>query len=159
MPDSITKKIIAKNNKNSLKFDEIADAFFSYKLEKEPDNAVNIKEQRRDYEIYHKDKLGGLATTQITPETISEHHKDISQIISPKTKRKLSQSRINAIMGIVRTIFNHAIKNDLIDHISPYKIELKKTKQQARKVFGAYRDRTFTQRSSGQERLRPRAVC
>ena len=29
-------------------------------------------------------------------------------------------------MGIVRTIFNHAIKNDLIDHISPYKIELKK---------------------------------
>ena len=29
-------------------------------------------------------------------------------------------------MGIVRTIFNHAIKNDLINHISPYKIELKK---------------------------------
>ena len=126
LPDSISKKIVAKNNKNSLKFDEIADAFFSYKLEKEPDNAVNIKEQRRDYEIYHKDKLGGLATTQITPEMINEHHKDISQIISPKTKRKLSQSRINAIMGIVRTIFNHAIKNDLIDHISPYKIELKK---------------------------------
>ncbi|WP_462108924.1 hypothetical protein [Campylobacter concisus] len=99
--------------------------FFNFKLEKEPDNAINIKEQRRDYEIYHKDKLGGLATTQITPETISEHHKDISQIIFPKTKRKLSQSRINAIMGIVRTIFNHAIKNDLIDHISPYKIELK----------------------------------
>ena len=125
LPDSITKKIATKNNKSSLKFDEIADAFFSYKLEKEPDNAVNIKEQRRDYEIYHKDKLGGLATTQITPEMINEHHKDISQIISPKTKRKLSQSRINAIMGIVRTIFNHAIKNNLIDHISPYKIELK----------------------------------
>ena len=102
--------VVAKNNKNSLKFDEIADAFFSHKLEKEPRNAVNIKEQRRDYEIYHKDKLGGLTTTQITPETINEHHKDISQIISPKTKRKLSQSRINAIMGIVRTIFNHAIK-------------------------------------------------
>ena len=29
-------------------------------------------------------------------------------------------------MGIVRTIFNHAIKNDIINHISPYKIELKK---------------------------------
>ena len=28
-------------------------------------------------------------------------------------------------MGIIRTIFNHAIKNDLINHISPYKIELK----------------------------------
>ena len=125
LPDSISKKIVAKNNKNSLKFDEIADAFFSFKLEKEPNNAVNIKEQRRDYEIYHKDKLGGLATMQITPEMINEHHKDISQIISPKTKRKLSQSRINAIMGIVRTIFNHAIKNNLIDHISPYKIELK----------------------------------
>ncbi|WP_297969436.1 hypothetical protein [uncultured Campylobacter sp.] len=43
MPDSITKKIAAKNNKSSIKFDEIADAFFSYKLEKGPDNAVNIK--------------------------------------------------------------------------------------------------------------------
>ena len=29
-------------------------------------------------------------------------------------------------MGIVRTIFNHAIKVGLINHISPYKIELKK---------------------------------
>ena len=43
LPDSITKKIAAKSNKSSIKFDEIADAFFSYKLEKEPDNAVNIK--------------------------------------------------------------------------------------------------------------------
>lgn len=81
-------------------FDDIANTFFNYKLEKEPDNATNIKEQRRDYEIYHKDKLGSLATTQITPEMINEHHKDISQIASPKTKCKLSQSRINTIMGI-----------------------------------------------------------
>ena len=100
LPDSITKKNNSQEQQNSLKFDEIADAFFSFKLEKEPDNATNIKEQRRDYEIYHKNKLGGLATTQITPEMINEHHKDISQIISPKTKRKLSQSRINAIMGV-----------------------------------------------------------
>ncbi|WP_462108925.1 hypothetical protein [Campylobacter concisus] len=28
LPDSISKKIATKNNKNSLKFDEIADAFF-----------------------------------------------------------------------------------------------------------------------------------
>jgi len=117
--------VVVKNNKSSLKFGEIADVFFGFRLEKEPDNATNIKEQRLDYEIYHKGKLGDLATTQITPETINEHHKDISQIISPKTKRKLSQSRINAIMGIVRTIFNHAIKVGLINHISPYKIELK----------------------------------
>ena len=57
--------VVAKNNKNSLKFDEIADAFFGFRLEKEPDNATNIKEQRLDYEIYHKDKLGNLAATQI----------------------------------------------------------------------------------------------
>jgi len=56
---------VAKNNKNSLKFGEIADAFFGFKLEKEPDNATNMKEQRQDYEIYHKGKLGDLAATQI----------------------------------------------------------------------------------------------
>ena len=37
-------------------------------------------------------------------------------------------------MGIVRTIFNHAIKNDLINHISPYKIELKKPNNK-REIF------------------------
>ena len=57
--------VVVKNNKNSPKFDEIAEAFFSFKLEKEPDNATNIKEQRQDYEIYHKVKLGDLAATQI----------------------------------------------------------------------------------------------
>ena len=36
LPDSISKKIAAKNNKNSLKFDKIADAFFGFKLEKSP---------------------------------------------------------------------------------------------------------------------------
>lgn len=46
LPDSITKKIAAKNNKSSIKFDEIAGAFFGFKLEKEPGNATNIKEQR-----------------------------------------------------------------------------------------------------------------
>ena len=34
LPHSISKKILAKNKKNSLKFDEIADAFFGFKLEK-----------------------------------------------------------------------------------------------------------------------------
>ncbi|PSM51438.1 site-specific tyrosine recombinase, phage integrase family (INT_Rci_Hp1_C domain) [Campylobacter blaseri] len=126
LPDSISKKIAHKNSKNSLTFDQIAQNFFNFKLEQNPNNEKNIKEQKRDYEIYHKDKFGKMYTIDITSEMIDEHYKALTKIISPKTKRKLSQSRLNSIIGIIRTIFNYAIRTNKINHISPYKIETKK---------------------------------
>lgn len=123
LPDSIAKKHKAKN---LIKFDDIARAFFNYKLENNIGTNENINEQISMYKMYHKDKFGNLETDKITPELINEHYKDIKEIVSPKTKRKLSQSRTNSIIGLIRTIFNHAIKHRLITHLSPFNIEIKK---------------------------------
>ena len=78
------------------------------------------------YEQYHKSKFGSLATSLISSEMIQEHFKNIKETVSSRTGRKLSQSRTNAIMGIIRTIFNYAIKQKLISHLSPFDIEIKK---------------------------------
>ena len=123
LPDSIAKKQLAKSG---LKFDDIAKAFFDYKLEQTPDKTENIKEQICMYEQYHKGKFGNLITNYISSEMIQEHFKNIKETVSSRTGRKLSQSRINAIMGIIRTIFNYAIKQKLISHLSPFDIEIKK---------------------------------
>ena len=123
LPDSIAKKQLAKGG---LKFDDIAKAFFDYKLEQTPDKTENIKEQICMYEQYHKSKFGSLATSLISSEMIQEHFKNIKETVSSRTGRKLSQSRTNAIMGIIRTIFNYAIKQKLISHLSPFEIEIKR---------------------------------
>ena len=123
LPDSVAKKQLAKGG---LKFDDIAKAFFDYKLEQTPDKTENIKEQICMYEQYHKSKFGSIATSLISPEMIQEHFKNIKETVSSRTGRKLSQSRTNAIIGIIRTIFNHAIKQKLISHLSPFDIEIKK---------------------------------
>ena len=123
LPDSIAKKQLAKGG---LKFDDLAKAFFDYKLEQTPDKMENIKEQICMYEQYHKSKFGSLATSLISSEMIREHFKNIKETVSSRTGRKLSQSRTNAIMGIIRTIFNYAIKQKLISHLSPFDIEIKK---------------------------------
>ena len=122
LPDSITKKQLVKGG---LKFDDIAKAFFDYRLEQTPDKTENIKEQICMYEQYHKSKFGSLATSLISSEMIQEHFKNIKETVSSRTGRKLSQSRTNAIMGIIRTIFNYAIKQKLISHLSPFDIEIK----------------------------------
>ncbi|QKF65168.1 tyrosine-type recombinase/integrase [Campylobacter corcagiensis] len=123
LPDSIAKKY---QNKNVTKFNDIAYHFFNYKLENNLGTKKNIDEQIAMYEMYHKNKFGNLQTNEITSELIEEHYKSIKEIVSPKTKRKLSQSRINSIMGLIRTIFNHAIKHKLIKHLNPFSIEIKK---------------------------------
>ena len=76
LPDSITKKQLAKGG---LKFDDIAKAFFDYKLEQTPDKTENIKEQICMYEQYHKSKFGSLATSLISSEMIQEHFKNIKE--------------------------------------------------------------------------------
>ena len=123
LPDSITKKQLVKGG---LKFDDIAKAFFDYRLEQTPDKTENIKEQICMYEQYHKSKFGSIVTSLISSEMIQEHFKNIRETVSSRTGRKLSQSRTNAIMGIIRTIFNYAIKQKLISHLSPFDIEIKK---------------------------------
>lgn len=119
LPDSIAKK---HKTKNLIKFDDLARAFFNYKLENNIGSNENINEQISMYKMYHKDKFGNLETDKITPELINEHYKGIKEIVSPK----ISQSITNAIIGLIRTIFNHAIKHRLITHLSPFNIEIKK---------------------------------
>lgn len=124
LPDKITKKQQSKSN--DIKFNEIAKAFFDYKLEQNPKKIENVKEQISMYEQYHKSKFGNMATSNISSEMLQDHFKDIKEIVSNRTGRKLSHSRVNAVMGIIRTIFNYAIKQKLISHLNPFDIEIKK---------------------------------
>lgn len=124
LPDKITKK--HQSNSADIKFDEIAKAFFDYRLEQNPEKIENVKEQMSMYEQYHKSKFGNMATSNINSEMLQDHFKDIKEIVSNRTGRKLSHSRINAVMGIIRTIFNYAIKQKLISHLNPFDIEIKK---------------------------------
>lgn len=59
-------------------------------------------------------------------------------------KRKLSQSRTNAIIGPIRTIFNHAIKHRLITHLSPFNIEIKKPNNKRERFLEKIENRAFT---------------
>ncbi|WP_170020327.1 site-specific integrase [Campylobacter sp. RM16190] len=124
LPDKITKKQQSKST--DIKFDEIAKAFFDYKLEQNPEKIENVKEQISMYEQYHKSKFGNMTTSSISSEILQDHFKDIKEIVSDRTGRKLSHSRVNTVMGIIRTIFNYAIKQKLISHLNPFDIEIKK---------------------------------
>lgn len=83
LPDKITKKQQSKST--DIKFDEIAKAFFDYKLEQNPEKIENVKEQISMYEQYHKSKFGNITTSSISSEMLQDHFKDIKEMISYRT--------------------------------------------------------------------------
>lgn len=100
--------IVKGKNKKIISFDEIANIYFS---DKELHNKENKRLKAR-YDLHIKKHIGFLDINDITQDDIAKIQKDLASL-------NKSPTTINLITGLIKTIFNHAIKKDIFKQNNP----------------------------------------
>lgn len=129
----INNEIVVDKYNNNITFTQLAQTWFDnyYKPNFTPEVVKNAKISLNAKIL---DKIGNLKIYQITPMVINDLINEWKSEISPRTRKRLSNGTIKKLYNYLSSIYNYALRMDLIDYSPLEKVKLKLEDDRTKKL-------------------------